>query len=481
MKPIRELYDDEDALLKYEDYKRNSWRQVTKEEIKPDDPLGKNLDLSNEYWIADRNGYLVPKSKVYEWLNSYERQLPWQEAQDLSVEQHLENKKGDYEVHELGKQRDNLLKSLAIGIPSLTLLGEGLVLAPFTTTGSLAGSILGEKTFNKYYKGNWAKDLNNMTGIPEEVGEYLNPGAIIGGGLTYPSLRFLNANKYKLLWQFPQTKRATEVALKTSKGYDGFRSTLDALAHSSNSDKLDVLKYILFNKQPEGKFFKTFGKDSQYTGLMKDLTYAEKEQLGNDIIDAYVYGKKLSPGIADFVGTGDKVSNIGPHKSFVEALPINKRKKVQIYKTSVGTKENLSPEELSTDKLIVVGKDGSLKTNTGTNDINAGGHYVEIDPKTRTYRSSDAWKFGENSYMNKWMYPKMNKSAIKGKDQWEYNIPFMNKNINVNVNPQNTRINIPIWKFNVPINLSTDKILRTGLKIAEQGNPVITITPPVPY
>jgi hypothetical protein len=43
----------------------------------------------------------------------------------------------------------------------------------------------------------------------------------------------------------------------------------------------------------------------------------------------------------------------------------------------------------------------------------------------------------------------------------------MNKSINVSVNPQNTRINVPIWKFNLPINLNTDKILRTGLKIAE--------------
>ena len=481
MKLIKKLQHG-DTLLNDDDYKRNDWRQATKEELKDDDPLNnENLDLSNKYWIVDSDGYLVPKSKVYEWLNSYERQTPWQEAQDLSEQQHFANIQGDRDVHELGQQRDDLLKSLAIGIPSLAMLGQGLVLSPFTTGTSLVGSIIGENQFNKYYNGDWAADLNKWTGIPKGVGEYLNPGAIIGGGITYPSLKFLNANKYKLLWQLPQAKRATEVALRTSKGYDGFRSTLDALAHSTKENKTDVLNYILYNQQPEGRFYKTFGRDSQYTGLMKDLTYAEKEQLGNDIIDAYVYGKKMSPQIADFVGTGDVVSDIGPHTSFVESLPKNQRKRVQVYRTSTPTVEKMSPEELSVDKVTVLGKDGALKTNSQLNEINAGGHYVQVNPENKTYSSSDAWKFEENSYMNKWMYPKMNKSAVKGKSQWEYNIPFMNKNINVSINPQNTKINIPIWKFNLPINLSTDKILRTGLKVAEQGNPVITVTPPVPY
>jgi hypothetical protein len=80
MKLIKKLQHGNE-LLKDSDYKRNGWHKATREELKDDDSLNnKDLDLSNKYWIVDNKGYLVPKSKVYEWLNSYERQLPWQEA-----------------------------------------------------------------------------------------------------------------------------------------------------------------------------------------------------------------------------------------------------------------------------------------------------------------------------------------------------------------------------------------------------------------
>ncbi len=65
--------------LNDQDLKRKQWRWASIDELKDLDPLYKTIDPSDTAWLIDNSGNLVPKSEVLKWLNSYERQTPYQE------------------------------------------------------------------------------------------------------------------------------------------------------------------------------------------------------------------------------------------------------------------------------------------------------------------------------------------------------------------------------------------------------------------
>lgn len=74
-------------------------------------------------------------------------------------------------------------------LPSLG--GAALITTPATVIGGLIG---GETISN--ITGGFGRWLESKTGIPEEVGEYLNPGTIYGGAKGY------NISKNKLASKF---------------------------------------------------------------------------------------------------------------------------------------------------------------------------------------------------------------------------------------------------------------------------------------
>lgn len=75
-----------------QDLKRNNWRWATIDELLEDDELIKTIDPTDREWIVNSSsGRLVPKSIVEQWLNSYERQLPYQDQSDSMRKNHLEN------------------------------------------------------------------------------------------------------------------------------------------------------------------------------------------------------------------------------------------------------------------------------------------------------------------------------------------------------------------------------------------------------
>ena len=69
-----------------QDLKRNNWNWANIDELQDEDPLFKTIDPTDTRWIVDSSGRLVPKSTVEQWLNSYERQTPYQEQPDSAVD-----------------------------------------------------------------------------------------------------------------------------------------------------------------------------------------------------------------------------------------------------------------------------------------------------------------------------------------------------------------------------------------------------------
>lgn len=69
-----------------QDLKRNNWHWANIDALQDEDPLFKTIDSTDTSWIVDNSGRLVPKSTVEQWLNSYERQTPYQEQPDNAID-----------------------------------------------------------------------------------------------------------------------------------------------------------------------------------------------------------------------------------------------------------------------------------------------------------------------------------------------------------------------------------------------------------
>lgn len=90
-----------------QDLKRNSWNWANIDELQDEDPLFKTIDPTDTRWIVDSSGKLVPKSTVEQWLNSYERQTPYQAQNDNAINHWFENRLRHYQNKEFNRQVDN--------------------------------------------------------------------------------------------------------------------------------------------------------------------------------------------------------------------------------------------------------------------------------------------------------------------------------------------------------------------------------------
>lgn len=144
-------------------------------------PKGVRMPLSQAY--RDYNQTPINANDV-PGLTDY---LIKQDQPDISEQAHIDKVAADRKVHQLGEERDKALIGLAAAITGGGALASGLALAPVATIGSTIGGIAGEKAFNAGYEkltgNNWGQDVERWTKgyIPEEYGEYLNPGTLIGG------------------------------------------------------------------------------------------------------------------------------------------------------------------------------------------------------------------------------------------------------------------------------------------------------------
>lgn len=78
-----------------------------------------------------------------------------------------------------------------VGLERTVMPGAALV----TTPATVVGGILGSEAVNNA-TGGFGQWLEGKVGIPAEIGEYLNPGAVYGGG------KGLNITKNKLATKF---------------------------------------------------------------------------------------------------------------------------------------------------------------------------------------------------------------------------------------------------------------------------------------
>lgn len=111
-----------------------------------------------------------------------------------------------------------------------------------TTPATLVGGIIGSEAVNKA-TGGFGQWLESKTGIPSEVGEYLNPGAIYGGAKGYNITKNKLASKFikgdadlgwsplnKDHWIFnKETRNPTNIAMASLNRVMPFLSNIEKL------------------------------------------------------------------------------------------------------------------------------------------------------------------------------------------------------------------------------------------------------------
>lgn len=335
-----------------------------------------------------------------------------QDNQDIQEAAHMRKRAGDRFVHQLGEERDKALMTIAAGALGGGALASGLALAPVATLGSIGGGMLGEKAWNRIYGNTWGQDVEHWTNgyIPAYVGEYLNPGSLIGGGLgsqvgKVPSLA------YQGFLRMPQTKRAVEVAMRTTATADPIEpitSGIKSLYKNNRQQLKDVGKYILTGKRTNSAIDRPYrtlatpynsrNDAFEYTG------FNDWDVPNNDIIDAYLYGKQIDPRMLRFVSKG---KDFGLHADYVSKNYSNKAKDIQVYEGGLGdAMDYLSviKEQPNFDYGNISKVKGTVGTIRSLHDgvgVNSAGHIVGLDTRG-TRLSQDIWKFNPSDYNNRW-------------------------------------------------------------------------------
>ena len=421
-------------------------------------PKGVRMPLSQAY--RDYNQTPINVNDV-PGLTDY---LIKQDQPDIAEQAHVNKVAADRKVHQLGEERDKALMGLAAAVTGGGALASGLALAPVATIGSTIGGIAGEKAFNAGYEkltgNNWGQDVERWTNgyIPAEYGEYLNPGALIGGIAEEPLRKFVGRNAYKGFLALPQTKRAVEVAMRTTGNanpLEEMSAHINYLTHTpeGRQQAKDILHYIATGKRQTDRPYRSLNSQGDvYTGLIGDypeefeyepliqIPEALSKDIGNDYIDAYLYGKQISPKLFNYKGISDKADNV--FKEYVNTVYPNK--KVQVYEAPIPHNARVVEQNKLTN-VQNLGISKPMHTNDPRVLADTSGHLMytaNIDganPELRALKEADIWKFNPADYK---------------------------KRYKENLSSTNTKQKI------------TQKLIDTGLKIVDDiGNPVIVETP----
>lgn len=193
---------DDGGRVTQEDLDRNGWRWAGIDELQDLDPLYKTIDPTESEWLVDNSGRLVPKSTVEHWLNSYERQTPWQAQNDIAADEWARQRMADRFVSTLGitdwtkpQQRQNFWDVMSYiakgaGLASLPMLAGSAITGGVGYTSKLlldAGlGLLGGKAVDaasKKLTGNtWGQNVNTILGINpnSDFGDITNIGYFFG-------------------------------------------------------------------------------------------------------------------------------------------------------------------------------------------------------------------------------------------------------------------------------------------------------------
>lgn len=358
-----------------------------------------------------------------------------QDNQDIQEAAMMKKRAGDRFVHKLGEERDKALMAIAAGAIGGGALASGLALAPVATIGGIGGGILGEKAWNKLYGDTWGQDVERWTNgyIPVSVGEYLNPGSIIGGGLG-SQIGKIPGLAYKGFLNLPQTKRAVEVAMRTTPTANPIPDIKYAFSElpktkGGKQQLKDVARYI------------ATGKRTTHEGIRPYRTLARNEMLGDvsyggfgtilgeesvptptkDIIDAYLYGDVIDPRFLKFVAKG---KDFGIHTDYVNRVYPNKAKNIQVYEGGIGEEgENLAVlkamPKIDYNTVKVKGFDGSIRSLMPPSPVNSAGHLIAQDVGGVRI-AQDIYKFNPAEYNSKWLQSGGMKFSLKDMNTWHW-------------------------------------------------------------
>lgn len=279
-------------------------------------------------------------------------------------------------------------------LAALATTGVGQFLAaPVTTLGGAAGGYLGGKAFdagsNLITGKPWAENVNNWTGLDKNAAEITNPGTILGGIGSYKYLNNVG-------------RRAVETAMRTSAGQDGIKNNilgLKSLYHNKDLDRAKAIsKYILTGKKTGRKGYYNSLAEAEKNGDVNfyDGFGNEGNEFGNDLIDAFLYGKEIDPQYGMTLKSVGK--DFGTHTNYVAEKYPSKAKNIKVYQTQ--------PDKIQRNIQVTRTKDaeGSIETSTGQY-YDAGGHQkiYGVDNAGNEYvRHQDIWKFNPEDYMKKW-------------------------------------------------------------------------------
>lgn len=313
-------------------------------------------------------------------------------------------------------------------LPSLG--GAALV----TTPATVIGGLIGGETINNI-TGGFGKWLENKTGIPKEIGEYLNPGTIYGGAKGYNISKNKLASKFikgdadlgwsplnRDHWIFNrQSRTPTNVAF----------AVVNRLAPFLNNVEKTPLRIAAYNigKRTKGNASVSIqdikNNSSTYTGSSTPDGGGDRNLLGlylfdNDpIVNKSKWFQHIKSQFKPANQRGFKYS-----ERYSKLYPgIEQRR----YKMSSVIKEGHPLRFSSVDELNqysngigkIQGKEGDMVIETpfgfqtfrqpGTNYVgpidDVGGHLVKIDYNNKgklTQISQDMWKFNPADYAKRW-------------------------------------------------------------------------------
>lgn len=294
-------------------------------------------------------------------------------------------------------------------MPAMT--GAALVTTPATVVGDLLGS---EAVNNA--TGGFGQWLEGKVGIPAEVGEYLNPGAVYGG-------KGLNVTKNKLVSKFIKEARTpTNIAMATANRAMPFLSNVEKTPARIAAYK--VGRRTKGNASVSLKDIKN--NESTYTGSATP----EGNNGDRDLLGMYLFqndpliskspwfqkvAKSFKPAKGKGFSHGDRYNQLYPGienrryqmQSVVkDSRPLRFRNIEEFNEYSNGIGKLQGKEG---DMVIEMPDGFQTFRQPGTNYVgpidDVGGHVIKIDYNNKgklTQISQDMWKFNPADYAKRW-------------------------------------------------------------------------------
>lgn len=280
-------------------------------------------------------------------------------------------------------------------IPAIA--GAALVTTPVTAVGDLLGSEAVNSATGGF--GQW---LEGKVGIPAEIGEYLNPGAVYGGGKGLNIIKNKLATKFinRNHWIFNRekipariaaykvgrrTKGNASVSLKDIKNNES-TYTGSATPEGNNGDR-DLLGMYLFQNDP------LISKSPWFQKVAKSFKPAKGKGFSHG--DRY---NQLYPGIENRRYQMQSVVKDSRPLRFRNIEEFNE------YSNGIGKLQGKEGD------MVIEMPDGfQTFRQPGTNYIgpidDVGGHVIKIDYNNKgklTQISQDMWKFNPADYAKRW-------------------------------------------------------------------------------